>query len=103
MESMVTVQPERSLLTKTKAARQQAEALLKGLVEAKSLSERRLADLRLTDHLKHVTGRSSLDNAIASTRRMIDTLDRTMAQFRRDQGQCEVAIVREGLALPARR
>jgi len=102
MDSMVTVQAERSLFAKTKVARQQAEALLKGLVEAKSLSERRLAELRLTDHLKHVTGRSSLDNAIASTRRMIDTLDRTMAQFRREQAPCEV-VVRESLTLAPRR
>lgn len=103
MECMVSAQADRSLVNKTRAARQQAESLLKGLLEAKAVSERRLADLRLTDHLKHVTGRSSLDNAIASTRRMIDTLDRTLSQFRRDVPACEVVVVRETVAVPTRR
>lgn len=103
MESMVTAQAEPLLISRSRTARQQAEHLLKGLLEAKSASERRLADLRLTDHLKHVTGRSSLDNAIASTRRMIETLDRTMAQYRRDHAPCEVVVVREALGASARR
>lgn len=97
MESMQSVQAERSILTRTALARQQAERLLEGLMEAKANSERRLAELRQTDHLKHVTGRSSLENAIASTRRMIDTIDRTLGQFRREPAACEVVVVRDAL------
>lgn len=93
MESMVSGQAERSIATRASLARQQAERLLEGLLEAKSLSEQRLAELHQTDHLKHVTGRSSLENAIASTRRMIETLDRAAAQLRRESHQRQPVAV----------
>lgn len=80
---MTGTAPE-SILSRTAIARRQAEHLLRGLVEAKALSERRQADLRQTDPLKQVTGCSSIENAIKSTRRMIETLDRSMAQVRED-------------------
>ncbi|GEM_PF-1584391 len=51
-----------------------AEALLHSLHRAKSESEARLAEERRADALKSVTGRSSLDGAIDSTRRLIDRL-----------------------------
>lgn len=52
----------------------QAEALLHALHQAKSDSEQRLASDNRTDAMKAVTGRSSLDAAIESTRRLIDRL-----------------------------
>ncbi len=70
------------LLHETVEARAKAQRLLDGLIAAKSASERRLADLRQTDLLSRVTGRSSIDNAIESTRRMIEMIDRLLADLR---------------------
>jgi hypothetical protein len=67
--------------------------LLEGLMEERSLAERRLSDRRQADPLKHVTGRSSLDNAIEATRRMIDTLDRSIAEFQRESRRPEVVVL----------
>ena len=66
-----------SVLSETNATREKAEVLLQGLIEAKTRTESELSKLRRTDAYKAVTGRSALDNAIASTRRMIESLDRT--------------------------
>lgn len=80
---MTTISRTESLVDKTREARANAEALLAGLLEAKSASEQRLAEIRRPDPLKQVTGRSSLDNAIDATRRMIETLDRNLAEVQR--------------------
>lgn len=71
-----------TITARTRAARERAENLLAILIEARDRSEERLADLRQADLLKAVTGRSSLDNAIAETRRMIDRLDRSIPAVR---------------------
>lgn len=76
--------PDEALL-ETKLTRDRAEALLRTLMECKSQSERNLAELRQPDAFKTVTGRSSLDNAIASTQRMIESLDRVIAQTRKGE------------------
>jgi len=99
MESMLNGQPERSILTRTARARQEAVRLLEGLIEERSLAERRMGELRQIDPLKRVTGHSSLDNAIDATRRMIDTLDRSVAELRRERREPEVVIM-AGSLLP---
>ena len=71
------------VLIETTATREKAEALLKALLDYKSASEKNLADLRQADAFKVVTGRSSLDNAIASTQRMIEALDRVIDQAKK--------------------
>lgn len=77
--------PERDrVLQETTAARDRARELLRGLIEARSGAER--AGARL-DAMKRVTGRSSMDNAIASAQRMVETLERALADFR-----CEVGL-----------
>lgn len=70
------------LLEETLAARTKAERLLEGLLSVKSASEQRWAELRQADLLARVTGRSSIDNAIESTRAMIELIDRTLADLR---------------------
>ncbi len=70
-------------LTKARRERERAEALLRHLMVAKADSERNLASSNEKDPIKSVTGRSSFDNAIASTRKMIDLLDRTCAEAAR--------------------
>jgi hypothetical protein len=69
------------LLKETVQVRENAESLLRALTEAQAQSEAFLSQSGQRDHLRVVTGRSSLDNAIASTRRMIETLTRQIEQF----------------------
>lgn len=59
----------------TTTAKAKAQALLHGLMEAKADADRRLSADRRLDAFKAVTGRSAMDNAIASTRQLIETLD----------------------------
>lgn len=53
-----------------------ARRLLDSLEEAKAETERHLARLRRPDAYATVTGRSALDNAVLSTRRLIESLER---------------------------
>jgi hypothetical protein len=73
---------QNQVLLETTATRDRAEALLRTLLDYKAQSEKNLSELRQPDAFKHVTGRSSLDNAIASTQRMIEALNRVISQAR---------------------
>lgn len=68
------------LVVETRAAKDRAEAILQRLLEAKAQTEQELSSLRRTDAFKAVTGRSAIDNAIAATRRMIDSLSHAIDQ-----------------------
>lgn len=57
-------------------------ATLQSLRDAHTQSEARLRELKRPDTLKTVTGKSSLENAIASAQRMIETLDRSIDELR---------------------
>ena len=72
---------QRALL-ETNAQRDRAEAVLESLQRAKRDVERQLDRLQREDALAQVTGRSSLDDAIESTQRMIDTLNRALETMR---------------------
>jgi len=74
---------QNQVLEETTATRDRAEALLRALLDYKVQSEKNLSELRQPDTFKSVTGRSSLDNAIASTQRMIEALDRVIAQSKK--------------------
>lgn len=82
MNTMLT--ERQRILVETTEARDKAQSLLAGLLDARTGSESRLTQLNQSDMLKRVTGASSMDNAIESTRRMIDTLNRALDQFRRE-------------------
>ena len=83
--------PERSrILQETTAARDRARELIRGLMLARSGAER--AGARL-DARKRVTGRSSLDNAIASAQRLVETLERALADFRSELGPEDVDLL----------
>ncbi|MHC4975254.1 MAG: hypothetical protein ACYTF7_01460 [Planctomycetota bacterium] len=71
-------------LLQTTATRDRAEALLEGLMRAKDEVERERARQNRVDLMQQVVGRTSIDNAIASTRRMIDTLNRILRETRRE-------------------
>lgn len=81
------------ILQETTQVREKAEALLRGLMEAKTVSEKHLADVRQTDAMKRLTGKSSMDNAIASTRRMIDSLDRALGTLKKDLTDEDLALL----------
>jgi hypothetical protein len=70
-------------LAKARRERERAEGLLRHLLEAKAASEKNLALTNERDPMKSATGRSAFDNAIAATRKMIETLDRTCAEAQR--------------------
>ncbi|MBC7770859.1 MAG: hypothetical protein H7210_00055 [Pyrinomonadaceae bacterium] len=67
----------------TVAAKARAEAVLKELLAASAECESQLQKQSRTDPIRLVTGRSSLDAAITSTRRMIETIDRTIQDAKR--------------------
>jgi hypothetical protein len=82
------------ILLETTATRDRAEALLRTLLDYKSQSERNLADLKQPDIFKSVTGRSALDNAIASTQRMVEALNRVLTQSK-DLSEQDLAVLDE--------
>ena len=65
-------------------SRNDAEALLESLVDAKAESEKRLAELEQADVFREVTGRSAIDNAIRSTQRMVDTFNRIIDEAQQE-------------------
>lgn len=68
------------ILTETAATRQRAEALLRSLLDTKSTAEKSAAVVGTRPTLRGPANTSALDHAIASTQRMIETLDRVMDQ-----------------------
>ncbi|MDX9910604.1 MAG: hypothetical protein RBS39_02095 [Phycisphaerales bacterium] len=83
------------ILLQTTAVRDRAEALLRGLMDARERSEKHLAEVGLRDHVKQVTGKSSIDNAIESTRRYIDSLNRAIVDVRRELSDEDMAALSE--------
>jgi predicted nucleic acid-binding Zn-ribbon protein len=83
------------ILLETTATRDRAEALLRTLLECKAQSERHLAEIKQADTFKSVTGRSALDNAIASTQRMIESLNRVISHARRELSEEDLAFLEE--------
>ncbi|MFN0134326.1 MAG: hypothetical protein ACKVW3_17570 [Phycisphaerales bacterium] len=83
----------REILTETEATRTSAESLLKSLLDYRTQSERNLAELRQGDMFRAVTGRSALDNAIASTQRMIEALDRVLTRTKRELSDDDLALL----------
>jgi hypothetical protein len=70
---------EQTLAMEASARRERAEAVLQSLLAAKAECEKQLARFKRPDMIKSVTGQSALDAAIASTKRMIESLNRTLA------------------------
>jgi hypothetical protein len=83
------------ILIQTATDRDKVEALLRELIDAKATSERNMAQIKQPDFLKQVTGKSSLDNAIANTQRMVETLNRTLEQFKRELSDEDLALLDE--------
>lgn len=74
------------VLADVTAARQRAETVLQGLIEAQTECEKQLSQENRRDAMKLVTGKSSLENAIIATRRMIESFDRQIQDLVRTAG-----------------
>lgn len=71
--------------------RSKAQAVLASLLAAKAECDAQLAKLRRSDAMKQVTGKSSLDEAINSTKRLLAELDEAVEASRSKPG-CEVEV-----------
>ena len=69
-----------TVLLETLAARQRAAELLKTLEQAQTECEGCLKKDERPDLIKTLTGKSSIESAIAQTRRMIEMLDRALGE-----------------------
>lgn len=70
-------------VTVTTAAKARAEAVLKELQAASAECDSQLQKQSRTDLIRLVTGRSSLDAAIANTKRMIEAFERAVQDAKR--------------------
>ena len=84
---------KRQILSQTTHRRDEATKLLATLLDAKKVSERNLASIKQDDLLKRVTGNSSMDNAIASTRRLIDSFNRVIDDLRRNLSDEDLSLI----------
>jgi hypothetical protein len=82
MVSDVTTRQERRRVAA--AARDQADALLRRLLQDRRQSEARFADAGKSDPLKELTGESAMDRAIASMREMIRRMDELLRELEAD-------------------
>ncbi len=96
MTTMTNTAQHERILSETVVARDKAKALLEGLKQAKLATERELADQQRQDLLKRVTGKSAIDNAIESTHRMIETLDRTLQRLHLELTDDDLAMLDRG-------
>lgn len=91
----MTAMKAHHVFNETRARRDEARALLRALMDAKAHAERNSRDVRPHDFLKHVTGRSSMDKAIESTRRLIDSFNRVLDELRHDLTDDDLALLAE--------
>ena len=82
----------RTKLDETSRLRDRAVAVLKSLQDAKRRCDRQLTQTNRTDAMVQVTGRSALDEAIASAKRTIDVLDRAASEALRENAVPEMAV-----------
>ncbi len=85
------------ILVETTDARDKAQTLLRGLLDARTTCERHISEGNgSSDLLKRVTGQSSIDNAIASTQQMVEALNRAINQFTRELTDEDLTMLEEG-------
>lgn len=100
MSTMQTPQARQSVRNNrvwidTVQRRDEARTLLDTLLEAKHVSERNLAQINRADMIKQVTGRSSMDNAIDSTKRLIGSFDRVLGDLKSSLSEEDLALLDE--------
>jgi predicted AAA+ superfamily ATPase len=77
------VSTRQNILIETHALRQQAVELLAWLEDSHRQVQAQLKSEQREDMVRIVAGRSSLEQSIADTRRMIESLDRALEEARR--------------------
>lgn len=92
---MARLSDKQRMLVETTARRDEAEALLRALLDAKSASEKNLAEIRRPDFMKQVTGKSSMDNAIASTQRLIESFNRVLSDLKQNLSDEDARLLAE--------
>jgi hypothetical protein len=92
-ESSMPTTQKTKMIVETRTQRDRALQLLEALRRAKERSEENLTRLNQTDFLKKVTGASSMDNAIASTQRLIDAFNRVLSQLHNDLDEADLALL----------
>jgi hypothetical protein len=93
MEANMIDSAKQRMIQDTTQRRDEALTLLKSLLDAKSISERNLAKIHQPDLVKQVTGKSSMDNAITSTRRLIDSFNRILDDLRRNLSESDIELI----------
>lgn len=83
------------VFSETRARRDEARALLRALMDAKAHTEQGNDDYRAADFLRDITGRSAMDKAIESTRRLIDSFNRVLDDLRRDLTEDDLSLLAE--------
>ncbi len=83
------------VFSETRARRDEARALLRALMDAKAHTESSSGDYRPPDFLRDITGRSAMDKAIESTRRLIDSFNRVLDELRRDLNDDDLSLLAE--------
>jgi len=91
-------QSRKRFLDETSAARARAAGILEQLLAANQVCESQLKKSSRVDPIRLVTGRSSLDNAIAATRTMIESLDRAMQELMRG-GETDDGLLRNAVVI----
>lgn len=84
---------KQKMMVETTKRRDEANALLRTLLDARAISERNLVAIHQPDLVKKVTGRSSIDNAIDSTRKLIDSFNRVLDDLRRNLTTEDLALL----------
>ena len=79
---MLTAIRQEQLVIESDETRGRAQALLDDLLQAKQDAETNLSQTSRSDPMSVVTGRSSLDNAIERTKKMLTLLERATDALR---------------------
>lgn len=81
------------VLLETLAARQRAAELLKHLEQAQQECDGVLKSDQRQDMMKAVTGKSSIEQAMASAKRMVEMLDRALEEAGQANDQEETRVI----------
>lgn len=80
------------VVLETLAARQRAAELLKQLEAAQAECDGCLKSEQRQDMMKQVTGKSSIETAMASAKRMVEMLDRALQEAQKEVPEPEVVV-----------
>jgi len=89
----MTATKAQQVFSDTRVRRDEARALLSALMDVKTRTEQNGVPPRTHDSLESVTGRSAMDKAIDSTRRLVDSFNRVLDDLRDDLSNEDLALL----------